>query len=140
MGKKSRRKGAKYENHIAHLFTLIGWENAKRHLEYQFEEAQEGRDLDGTQPFAVQAKHWKKAPPITTINQVTPSEEYPLRIAVLKQTYGVEVVVMDLKLFLFVANVLKELGIWDRIVSEYSNDIRQWSHHETGSELEDLRE
>lgn len=104
MGKKSRNKGARYENEIAHLFRLLGFPDAKRHLEFQSVEAESGRDLDGTFPFAVQCKCWGKAPSITAIEQIKPDDDYPLPIAFLKRTQSkgvnsLEVVVMPVQVF-----------------------------------------
>ena len=103
MGKSSRRKGAAYEREVANLFKELGWEDAKRHLEYQPDEAEEGRDLDGTQPFAVQAKCWGKTPSITAIEEITVSEEYPIPLAILKRSATgqkpLEVAVMRLEDF-----------------------------------------
>jgi hypothetical protein len=80
-----------------------GFPKAKRHLEYQFEEAL-GRDLDETQPFAIQCKCWKTAPPITVIEKITLDEEYTIPIAILKRSaigkMPLEVVVMSLDTFL----------------------------------------
>ena len=103
MGKASRRKGANYERQVANLFKEMGWPDAKRHLEYQTEEAAEGRDLDGTQPFAVQAKCWAKTPSITAIEEIEVTEEYPIPLAILKRSkvgeQPLEVAVMYLKDF-----------------------------------------
>lgn len=103
MGKSSRRKGAAYEREVANLFKELGWEDAKRHLEYQPDEAEEGRDLDGTQPFAVQAKCWGKTPSITAIEEITVSEDYPIPLAILKRSATgqkpLEVAVMRLEDF-----------------------------------------
>ena len=105
MGKASRRKGSVYENKLAKQFRDIGFKDAKRHLEFQGQEAEEGRDLDGTQPLAIQAKCWKSTPSIEAINQIVPSDEYPIRVAILKRTQskgrpGLEVAVLDLDTFL----------------------------------------
>lgn len=111
MGKMGRIKGAAYERHIARLFRRIGFPDAKRHLEFQSDEAEEGRDLDGTQPFAIQCKCWKSTPSISAIDEVTPTKEYPIRMAILKRTMSkdkkfLEVVVIDLSVFLNLLNVL----------------------------------
>jgi len=116
----SRNKGKNYENFIANLFRLAGFPNAKRHLEFQGQEAEEGRDLDGTQPFAVQIKCWKKAPPITAILQVNPSENYTFPIAILKRTRSsgketIEVAVIPLDLFFDILAILNENGLLDFI-------------------------
>lgn len=86
MGKTSRRKGASYERDLARQFREMGWNEAKRHLEYQGQEAEEGRDLDGTQPWAVQAKCWGKNPSITAIEEITLSNGYEIPLAILKRS------------------------------------------------------
>lgn len=104
MGKASRNKGKRYERELANLFKEYGWDEAKRHLEYQAAEAEEGRDLDGTQPFSVQAKCWQRTPSISVLETVTTTEEYPIRLAFLKRSKvgqtPLEVVVMDVKVFM----------------------------------------
>jgi hypothetical protein len=115
MGKKSRDKGARYENEIAHLFRLLGFDGAKRHLEFQSEEADEGRDLDGTFPFAVQCKCWAKTPSISCIEQIVPTNEYPLPIAFLKRTQSkgvksLEVVAMPVDVFEAIVFALRNWG------------------------------
>lgn len=113
MGKTSRRKGASYEREIAQLFRELGWPDAKRHLEYQDDEAEEGRDLDGTYPFAVQCKCWKSTPSIQAIKEITTTDAYPIPLAILKRTQskgveGLEVAVMPLDVFMA---MLRELSI-----------------------------
>ena len=112
MGKASRRKGANYEREVANLFKEMGWSDAKRHLEYQSEEAAEGRDIDGTQPFAIQAKCWAKTPSITAIEEIELSEEYTVPLAILKRSkvgeQPLEVVVMYLEDFQFFLRQLVE--------------------------------
>lgn len=117
VGRMSRNKGAAYERHLAKIFQGMGFDNAKRHLEFQGQEAEEGRDLDGTQPFAVQAKCWGKTPSISAINQVMPTDSYPLPVAVLKRTQskgvkGLEVAVMPLDLFVALIKTLYDAGIY----------------------------
>ncbi len=108
----SRNKGKSYENYIARIFREAGWPAAKRHLEYQSEEAVEGRDLDNTEPFAVQIKCWKKAPPITTILEVEPDGDYYWPVAILKRTRSanastLEVAVIELDVFMRMLLLLK---------------------------------
>lgn len=118
MGKMSRRKGHGYENYIAGLFRENGWEDAKRHLEFQMVEAEEGRDLDNTQPFAIQCKHLKRTPSIQVINELKVTYDYPLRVAILKRTRSkgippLEVAVIDLKLFFDMISILTEEQLLD---------------------------
>lgn len=129
-GKRSRNKGASYERHIAHLFRDLGFEKAKRHLESQPSEAGFGRDLDGTQPFAMQLKCWKSTPSISAIDEIIPSEEYPIRVAILKRTQskgrpGLEVAVVDLNVFINIVSLLLD--------SIYAEDLAKellWSEDE----------
>ena len=112
MARSARRKGASYEREIAALFKELGWDDAKRHLEYQSEEAEEGRDLDGTQPFAVQAKCWAKTPSISAIEEIEVSEDYPIPLAILKRSKvgekPLEVAVMHLEDFKAFLSLLLE--------------------------------
>lgn len=62
----SRRKGHSFERTVATDLKKHGFPNAKRHLEYQSEEAK-GVDLDHTGPFAVQCKSLKKTPNIPEV-------------------------------------------------------------------------
>lgn len=113
MTKASRRKGKAYENHIATLFREAGWSDAKRHLEFQGQEAEAGRDLDGTQPFAIQAKCWKRTPSVSAIEQIECDEEYFIPIAILKrQSVGgtpLEVAVVPLNIFLDMIGTLNDM-------------------------------
>lgn len=115
MSKAARRKGANYEREIARVFKELGWEEAKRHLEYQSDEAEEGRDLEGTWPFGVQAKCWAKTPSITAIEEITKSEEYPIPLAILKRSkvgeQPLEVAVMHLEHFVILVELLVEAGV-----------------------------
>jgi hypothetical protein len=131
VGKTSRRKGANYERRIARKFKRAGFPEAKRHLEYQGEEAEEGRDLDGTQPYAVQVKCWKSTPSIKAIDEITTTEEYPIRVAILKRTQSkgtkpLEVAVVDLNVFLNMLDILQiyaQLGVGDDYGSPYTDDL-----------------
>ena len=110
----SRNKGKNYENYVAKLFRKAGWPDAKRHLEFQSDEAEHGRDLDNTEPFAVQVKCWKKAPPITAILQVKAEGEYSVPVAVLKRTQSkgvksLEVAVMYLDDFMIFMELISSL-------------------------------
>jgi hypothetical protein len=83
------------------MFRAAGWTDAKRHLEVQAEEAEAGRDLDGTQPMAVQVKCWKATPSIAALQEITTDDEYSLPMAILKRTRskgtpGLEVAVFPL--------------------------------------------
>jgi len=80
MGKSSRTKGHGFERKMAGEFRDIGFHDAKRHLEYQGEEAN-GIDLDGTGIFKVQLKKHKAYVSINTIHEVQCGEgDIPLLI------------------------------------------------------------
>ncbi len=118
MGKASRRKGANYEREVAAMFRESWFPEAKRHLEYQSDEAEMGRDLDGTQPFAVQAKCWKSTPSIQAIRQVMADPDYPIPVAVLKKTQGkdspgLEVAVLHLDDFLLLLDCVDDKQLDD---------------------------
>lgn len=58
-GKRSRTKGHQFERDIAKDFRGLGFDDAKRHLEYQAGEAN-GVDLSGTGRWRVQCKRYAK--------------------------------------------------------------------------------
>lgn len=69
-GKAARRKGHNFERTCARIWKNMGWDKAKRHLEYQSEEAELGQDLDGTYPFMVQCKAHKNYCSVNTIKEI----------------------------------------------------------------------
>lgn len=80
-GKSARTKGHQYERDIAKDFQKLGWDKCKRHLESQAAEAEEGRDLDHTEPFIVQCKARMDYVPVNTINEIKKrGSQYPLLI------------------------------------------------------------
>ena len=114
MGKTSRRKGASYENEIARKLRDLGIDKtAKRHLEFQGEEAIEGRDIDTELPFAIQCKHWKSTPSISSMDQINTTFMHPLRMCILKRSQkkgvsGLEVAVVDLDVMFVMIELLQE--------------------------------
>jgi hypothetical protein len=68
-GRSAIRKGKQFErdlaNELGHIF-----HEAKRHLEYQADEAAQGTDLDGTDIFQFQAKNHQNYVSISTIFDV----------------------------------------------------------------------
>lgn len=117
-------KGKGYERDVANMFKAAGWIEAKRHLEYQSQEAIDGRDLDNTAPFAVQCKCWKSTPSISAIEQVTPSADMPFRCAVLKRTKStgsstLEVVAVDAHVFFSMLELLQSKGLIQELVDMY---------------------
>jgi hypothetical protein len=67
-GKSSRRKGHQFERDVANALKGI-FPGARRHLEYQGEEA-DGRDIVGTGKFKFQCKRLKKYSPVTAISEI----------------------------------------------------------------------
>ena len=110
MGSTSRRKGHDFERAIARRLREAGLIGARRHLEYQAEEAAHGRDLDDTFPFAFQCKCWAKMPSANTLYQIIPNFNYSIRIAVMAESKRgskrKEVAVMEFETFLFILNIL----------------------------------
>ena len=123
MGKTSRRKGRAYEQEISRLLRDSGIDpDAKRHLEFQYQEAVEGRDIDTALPFAIQCKHWKSTPSISSMEQIQTSDEYPFRMCILKRSQkkgvtGLEVAVVDLHVMLVMLRMLKDAGFIDDLRS-----------------------
>lgn len=121
MSKASRDKGHNYEREIARRLKNSGiFPDAKRHLEYQFSEAEANRDLDDTQPFAIQCKHWKSTPSITTIEGIglDAIAGYVIPLAILKRSQKrgqsmLEVAVMRLPAFLTMLQVLRDHELLD---------------------------
>lgn len=125
MGKMSRDKGAAYERRVAAMFKEYGWVNAKRHLEVQADEAKFGRDLDGTQPLAVQCKCWGKTPSIAAISEITLDVQYSIPMAVLKRTqsrgtHGLEVAVLPLGVAMRMLSELQATGFLDELADLYA--------------------
>ena len=124
MGKTSRRKGRAYEQEIARLIRDNIDGSAKRHLEFQFQEAEEGRDIDTKLPFAIQCKHWKSTPSISAMDQIKTSEDYPFRMCILKRSQkagvkGLEVAVVDLDVMI---SMLQQL-YWNELLDEIGGAI-----------------
>lgn len=71
MGNIQRQRGLGYEREVANAFKKYSsFTEAKRHLEFQIEEADAGRDLDNTGPLAIQCKRGRKYASITKIFEV----------------------------------------------------------------------
>jgi len=113
MSKMQRRKGASFENHVADDMRQHGFPEAKRHLEFQSQEADFGRDLDNTQPFAIQCKCWKSTPSISAIQEIATDDRYLIPVAFLKRTQakckpGIDVVVIPREVFLKMLDICLE--------------------------------
>lgn len=118
-----RNKGKGFENDVARRWRVV-YPNAKRHLEFQSAEAEEGRDVDNTQPFALQAKCWKSTPSIQAIEQIRLGNGYTIRCAILKRTRsagrpGLEVAVVDHHIMLKMVKLL----IDNNLIEELTRDI-----------------
>lgn len=75
MGALSRRKGASFERWVAAAFRAV-FPSARRHLEFQVEEAALGTDLVNTGRYRVQCKRFKGYAPLTAIEEVQCDELY----------------------------------------------------------------
>lgn len=89
-GKRSRTKGHSWERKLAKDFQRLTvwlgyvrihqWEEARRQLEYHEDDAR-GIDLQGTEPFAVQAKAHTNYVSVNTIKEIQCDEnQIPLLI------------------------------------------------------------
>ncbi len=74
MGKSQRTKGHNFEREIAQDLQTHGFPKARRHLEYQSEEAK-GVDLTGTESFVVQCKCMKKVPNIPQVMETIATDD-----------------------------------------------------------------
>ena len=113
MSKMQRRKGASYENKVAKDMRQHGFPDAKRHLEFQSQEADFGRDIDNTQPFAIQCKCWGSTPSIAAILEITTDKKYCVPVAFLKRTQapgkpGIDVAVVPREVFLKMLDICLE--------------------------------
>lgn len=106
MAVNGRRKGHQFERVIAQKFKKAGWKDAKRHLEYQIQEAG-GVDLDETSPYLVQCKRGRKYAPIEKINEI--GETNGVRLLVTKGDHKEIMAVLPFEDFLAMAKKLKEL-------------------------------
>jgi hypothetical protein len=83
-GKRSRDKGLNFEREIAKIFREeLGYENARRHLEYNAIDAK-GYDLDDVGPFKVQCKRLKQWAPISKIEEVQLEDHEDIEMLVTK--------------------------------------------------------
>lgn len=95
----SRRKGHGEERKLALHWRANGlFPDAKRHLEYQSQEAKEGVDLDNTACFDVQIKVGKQVPKFlyTIINQIR-NQAGQYKVGVVRRDNEKPLVVMPLK-------------------------------------------
>ena len=106
-GASSRRKGHQFERDIANELKSV-FPEAKRHLEYQFQEAA-GFDIDNTGNFRFQCKKRKTYVSINTIKEI---KQNPLEIPVLITAADREpaMAVIPFQDFLNLLKKLKESG------------------------------
>lgn len=121
-------KGTNFESQIARWLKEFGFPDAERHLEFQAEHAV-GRDLDGTQPFAIQAKCYKSTPSISVIDEIQHDPDYPLRVVWLKRTRSkgtstLHVVGFDAHVAIAMMDILEQNGLLDDVVT-YSEHIKE---------------
>lgn len=109
MGKAQRVKGHTFERKVANMFKEIGYPDAKRHLEFQFQEAM-GYDIDGTFPYYIQCKKHKAYVPINTIEEVKPQKD-GVPVLISEPDRGEAVAVLYLKDFLNLLRKVKGLEI-----------------------------
>ena len=70
----ARQKGLQFERDVANAIGHV-YPEAKRHLEYQADSAQEGRDISNTGPYAIQCKNLQNYVPIKTIKEVNKTKD-----------------------------------------------------------------
>lgn len=68
-GKTALKKGKQFEREVAQLLGHI-FPEAKRHLEFQADEAAEGVDLSNTERFKIQCKNYQNYVSVSTIFEV----------------------------------------------------------------------
>ena len=79
-GARSRTKGHSFERAIAIRLREI-FPDAKRHLEYQCDEAN-GVDISGTGPYLFQCKKLKKYAPVTCIQEIKHDPDFDIPVLV----------------------------------------------------------
>ena len=104
-GKSSRDKGLNFEREIAQAFREF-YPEARRHLEFQFEEA-DGVDLDNTGDWFIQCKRNKAYCSISKIDEIKRKGGRPLLIT--KGDRKPAMVAFELKYFLAMERRIKML-------------------------------
>ena len=96
MSKLSRQRGQTYEREICKEFKdKTPYKEVKRHLEFQKEEAREGRDLDNTGVFAVQCKRGRKYANPNKIEEVNRPDLIPLLITRADNKHSIACLYLD---------------------------------------------
>jgi hypothetical protein len=104
VGANPRTKGHGYEREICDKLRSV-FPKAKRHLEFQVEEA-EGYDLDNTGPYRIQCKRHKNYVPVNTIEEV---KAKGIPVLITKADRKKDVVCMYLNDWINILSRLKEL-------------------------------
>ena len=94
MSAYQRTKGHGFERTVSLWFRELGFKNAKRHLETQSQEAEEGRDLDHTGIFDVQCKVGKNLPNPYTILEQIQDKKGQIKLGIMKRDQKPEVICM----------------------------------------------
>lgn len=105
MSKLSRTKGHSYEREIAKRFQSMGYNDARRHLEYHTDDAKDGVDLINTGMFNVQTKRGRTYAPINKIFEIKKSGGINLLIT--RADNEKSMVVMSLDDFETIVNSLR---------------------------------
>ena len=109
MSKLSRTKGHGYERTVANDLKPI-FPKAKRHLEYQSQEAEAGQDLDNTKPFLIQTKRYHKYVNPSKIEEIKPIPgQY--QVLITKADHKPAIVCMYYEDWKEILNILKLNGV-----------------------------
>lgn len=107
MGKLSRRKGHAFEREIATAFREHGYPEAKRHLEYQAQEAL-GVDLDNTGPWRVQCKRGRRLAPLSALWEAVSPDGVGVPLLITRGDGGVAVAALPFEAFLRLLDALND--------------------------------
>lgn len=81
--KNGAKKGKQFEREVANILGHI-FPEAKRHLEYQADEALAGEDLSGTDRIKIQCKNHQNYVPVGTIKEVRTKDPDDIPVLVTK--------------------------------------------------------
>lgn len=80
MGKLSRTKGHSFERLVSHQWQEMGWKDARTKRAARggdWSTTDDGTDLVGTEPFAVQCKRYADYVPVNRIEEIVKYENQP---------------------------------------------------------------
>lgn len=88
MSKYQRTKGASWEREVSRRLRSVGFTQAKRHLEFQSEEAAQGRDIDlgDSCQFKIQCKSMANTPSMPAVFKEIEVKEDDIPVVVFKVT------------------------------------------------------